>query len=208
MRTPRKHRSGYTRSKSGCLTCRKSHVKCIETHPECPRCVRLDLICQWHTTASPVGNSARTGYVGHSGASPGLTSDRAPGGIFQAPRSDNGINRAEASGHGFGSASDGGSGGRGKGATSSSSSTGGVSLQLQSEEMLTDYNRHGDNSAAVSEESTQHYELQDFSLSFECNAELREYLGDEFEQFFGNGAVLGEHDIGDVAQNWGYNSTV
>ncbi|KAF8539772.1 hypothetical protein BDD12DRAFT_805058 [Trichophaea hybrida] len=207
MRTPRKHRSGYTRSKSGCLTCRKSHVKCIETHPECPRCVRLHLICHWHATETPARNPTRTGDAGNSGALPGLMSVKTMGIINQVPGSDNGIDRAETSGHGFGIASSGSSGGRGEEATSSSSGSGGAPLQLQSEGMLKDYNCHGDNSAATSRESIQHSGSQEFFLSYEYNAERGEFL-DEFEQFFGNGAVVGEHDIGGAAQNWGNNSTV
>ncbi|KAH8672411.1 hypothetical protein BGZ61DRAFT_398449 [Ilyonectria robusta] len=35
------------RSKTGCRTCIKKRVKCDELHPECGRCVRLKLRCEW-----------------------------------------------------------------------------------------------------------------------------------------------------------------
>ena len=40
-------RKGHTKSRKGCLTCKRRRVKCQETLPECGNCQRLGLTCQY-----------------------------------------------------------------------------------------------------------------------------------------------------------------
>lgn len=42
-----KRRHKFTRSKTGCKTCRVKKVKCDERHPVCKRCERHGLECSW-----------------------------------------------------------------------------------------------------------------------------------------------------------------
>ncbi|KAH8110936.1 hypothetical protein DFH11DRAFT_728219 [Phellopilus nigrolimitatus] len=44
---PERRRPKYTRSKTGCLTCRKKKVKCDETKSVCQRCANSQLDCAW-----------------------------------------------------------------------------------------------------------------------------------------------------------------
>ncbi|KAI0123995.1 hypothetical protein BJ170DRAFT_598322 [Xylariales sp. AK1849] len=44
------HRS--TRSKDGCVTCKRRKVKCDEQRPWCSHCERLNLECKWHSQTS------------------------------------------------------------------------------------------------------------------------------------------------------------
>ncbi|KAB5583113.1 hypothetical protein GE09DRAFT_290824 [Coniochaeta sp. 2T2.1] len=40
-------RKGHTKSRNGCLNCKRRKVKCQETLPECGHCVRIGLRCQY-----------------------------------------------------------------------------------------------------------------------------------------------------------------
>ncbi|KAF2171745.1 hypothetical protein M409DRAFT_17980 [Zasmidium cellare ATCC 36951] len=40
-------RKTHTKSRKGCLQCKKRHVKCDETRPRCRACSRLELDCTW-----------------------------------------------------------------------------------------------------------------------------------------------------------------
>lgn len=40
-------RKGHTKSRKGCLNCKRRRVKCSETTPECDHCMRLGLSCEW-----------------------------------------------------------------------------------------------------------------------------------------------------------------
>jgi len=53
-------RQKWTRTKTGCWTCRQAGYKCDEGKPECGRCTRLSITCQgygprivWRDTATP-----------------------------------------------------------------------------------------------------------------------------------------------------------
>ncbi|KAK3998307.1 hypothetical protein QBC44DRAFT_2057 [Cladorrhinum sp. PSN332] len=48
IKAPRRRpipRRGHTKSRRGCLNCKKRKVKCSETRPECEGCVRIGLVC-------------------------------------------------------------------------------------------------------------------------------------------------------------------
>ncbi|KAF2159797.1 hypothetical protein M409DRAFT_29796 [Zasmidium cellare ATCC 36951] len=40
-------RRTHTKSRKGCLQCKKRHVKCNESRPQCGRCERLEIDCTW-----------------------------------------------------------------------------------------------------------------------------------------------------------------
>ncbi|KAI5123697.1 hypothetical protein M0805_001724 [Coniferiporia weirii] len=44
---PQRKRPKYTRSKTGCLTCRGKKIKCDETKPKCQRCAHGQRECTW-----------------------------------------------------------------------------------------------------------------------------------------------------------------
>ncbi|THH19969.1 hypothetical protein EW146_g1299 [Bondarzewia mesenterica] len=44
---PQRRRPKYTRSKTGCMTCRVKKIKCDETKPNCIRCVHGQRECTW-----------------------------------------------------------------------------------------------------------------------------------------------------------------
>jgi len=44
---PQRKRPKYTRSKTGCMTCRVKKVKCDETKPKCMRCTHGQRDCTW-----------------------------------------------------------------------------------------------------------------------------------------------------------------
>ncbi|KAJ3482174.1 hypothetical protein NLI96_g7162 [Meripilus lineatus] len=44
---PQRKRPKYTRSKTGCLTCRGKKIKCDETKPNCMRCTHGQRECTW-----------------------------------------------------------------------------------------------------------------------------------------------------------------
>ncbi|KIK67187.1 hypothetical protein GYMLUDRAFT_856088 [Collybiopsis luxurians FD-317 M1] len=52
--TQQRKRPKYTRSKTGCLTCRVKKIKCDETKPTCMRCTHGQRDCTW-----PEGTPAR-----------------------------------------------------------------------------------------------------------------------------------------------------
>ncbi|TDL26232.1 hypothetical protein BD410DRAFT_573060 [Rickenella mellea] len=44
---PQRKRPKYTRSKTGCLTCRMKKIKCDEAKPSCQRCTHGQRECTW-----------------------------------------------------------------------------------------------------------------------------------------------------------------
>lgn len=40
-------RKGHTKSRRGCLNCKRRKVKCQETQPECENCTRIGLVCAY-----------------------------------------------------------------------------------------------------------------------------------------------------------------
>ncbi|KAI5120076.1 hypothetical protein M0805_002637 [Coniferiporia weirii] len=50
---PERRRPKYTRSKTGCLTCRRKKVKCDETKTTCQRCANSQLECTWPEAPPP-----------------------------------------------------------------------------------------------------------------------------------------------------------
>ncbi|KAF5011074.1 hypothetical protein FDECE_2813 [Fusarium decemcellulare] len=56
----RRRTEGKGRSRNGCQTCISKRVKCDEQHPECGRCIRLKLECEW-AAAKPSLASRRRG---------------------------------------------------------------------------------------------------------------------------------------------------
>jgi hypothetical protein len=40
-------RKGHTKSRKGCLNCKRRKVKCQETRPECGHCKKMGLSCEW-----------------------------------------------------------------------------------------------------------------------------------------------------------------
>ncbi|CAF3529439.1 unnamed protein product, partial [Fusarium graminearum] len=49
----------FALTRLGCLTCLKKKVKCDESRPECARCVRLGLGCEWATQQVPLASRRR-----------------------------------------------------------------------------------------------------------------------------------------------------
>lgn len=45
QKAPRKRRGQELRTRTGCLTCRKSHIKCDEVKQICGRCTKLHRTC-------------------------------------------------------------------------------------------------------------------------------------------------------------------
>lgn len=43
-------RKGHTKSRRGCLQCKRRRVKCPETLPECCNCTRIGLVCEYPST--------------------------------------------------------------------------------------------------------------------------------------------------------------
>ncbi|KAH9858710.1 fungal-specific transcription factor domain-containing protein [Lenzites betulinus] len=80
-------RPKYTRSKTGCLTCRGKKIKCDETKPNCLRCTHGQRECTWpegvptrkkpsnkREPPSPIdGSETRPSTAGSSGVSEGAT---------------------------------------------------------------------------------------------------------------------------------------
>jgi len=80
--TAQRKRPKYTRSKTGCLTCRVKKIKCDETKPSCSRCVHAQRDCTW-----PEGVPAwAMAPVGKDGANPHTESPRFSG--ASAPPAD------------------------------------------------------------------------------------------------------------------------
>lgn len=42
-------RKGHTKSRNGCINCKRRRVKCPETLPECENCRRLGMKCEYST---------------------------------------------------------------------------------------------------------------------------------------------------------------
>ncbi|KAF2627893.1 hypothetical protein BU25DRAFT_46104 [Macroventuria anomochaeta] len=40
-------RKTHSKSRKGCLQCKKRHTKCNEEHPQCANCIRLEITCEW-----------------------------------------------------------------------------------------------------------------------------------------------------------------
>lgn len=56
-------RKGHTKSRAGCLVCKRRKVKCDEVKPECGPCQRLGLNCQFLNRQQLVASSASTSLV-------------------------------------------------------------------------------------------------------------------------------------------------
>ncbi|KAL7419001.1 hypothetical protein Q5752_006685 [Cryptotrichosporon argae] len=57
---PRRRKQRFSRSRTGCLTCRQRRVRCDEAHPVCEKCASLDRVCVWAdgiVAASPAPGS-------------------------------------------------------------------------------------------------------------------------------------------------------
>ncbi|CAH0042305.1 unnamed protein product [Clonostachys rhizophaga] len=54
-------RRGHTKSRRGCLTCKRRRVKCPEDQPACSSCVRLGLICEYPLKNNPSAPLQSTG---------------------------------------------------------------------------------------------------------------------------------------------------
>ncbi|OAA55960.1 Zn(2)-C6 fungal-type DNA-binding domain protein [Niveomyces insectorum RCEF 264] len=50
------HRRGHRKSRNGCLECKRRHMKCDETRPQCANCTTVRRVCQY---ADPQGPSFR-----------------------------------------------------------------------------------------------------------------------------------------------------
>ncbi|KAF4470370.1 hypothetical protein FALBO_2729 [Fusarium albosuccineum] len=55
----RRRTEGKGRSRNGCQTCVRKRVKCDEQHPECGRCIRLRLECEWAVAKPPLASRRR-----------------------------------------------------------------------------------------------------------------------------------------------------
>ncbi|KAH7108437.1 fungal-specific transcription factor domain-containing protein [Auriculariales sp. MPI-PUGE-AT-0066] len=69
-----KKRPKYTRSKTGCLTCRQKKVKCDEQKPGCARCAHSKRDCEWPTEAPSSTTPARRRRVSGSLPTPSASS--------------------------------------------------------------------------------------------------------------------------------------
>ncbi|KAJ7217787.1 hypothetical protein GGX14DRAFT_597966 [Mycena pura] len=87
-------RPKYTRSKTGCLTCRVKKIKCDEAKPNCMRCTHGQRDCTWpegvparkrapSLKGSPDGSTRQS--TSSSTASPGLSSASSPSTRGQSP---------------------------------------------------------------------------------------------------------------------------
>ncbi|RMZ89046.1 hypothetical protein DV736_g3722, partial [Chaetothyriales sp. CBS 134916] len=62
MDQPRsKSRKIHTKSRNGCLECKRRHIRCDETHPKCDRCVFSNRDCEY-ATPPPTGPAPK-GHV-------------------------------------------------------------------------------------------------------------------------------------------------
>ncbi|KAL2852232.1 hypothetical protein BJX68DRAFT_235105, partial [Aspergillus pseudodeflectus] len=57
-----RQRSGRAapRSRGGCVTCKKRHVRCDEGRPRCDHCVRLTLHCEYQQAPARRTTAGRT----------------------------------------------------------------------------------------------------------------------------------------------------
>ncbi|KAF2215115.1 hypothetical protein CERZMDRAFT_35456 [Cercospora zeae-maydis SCOH1-5] len=60
-------RKTHTKSRRGCLACKRRHVKCDETKPRCAPCNRLDLDCTW---PNPGGSASGEGVGQNASPTP------------------------------------------------------------------------------------------------------------------------------------------
>ncbi|RKK24149.1 hypothetical protein BFJ67_g16768 [Fusarium oxysporum f. sp. cepae] len=51
---PPKKRRSNTKSRSGCSTCKRRHIRCDEEHPQCRNCTKHKVKCSYHDTPSQV----------------------------------------------------------------------------------------------------------------------------------------------------------
>ncbi|KAB5566453.1 hypothetical protein GE09DRAFT_1055998 [Coniochaeta sp. 2T2.1] len=72
-------RKGHTKSRNGCLNCKRRKVKCQETLPECGHCVRIGLRCQY-----PPEKPSSTTLIYLSSSSPFSVSTPSPALPLQA----------------------------------------------------------------------------------------------------------------------------
>jgi hypothetical protein len=46
-------RKGHTKSRRGCLNCKRRRIKCSEKHPECHHCLKSGLQCEYPSNIIP-----------------------------------------------------------------------------------------------------------------------------------------------------------
>jgi hypothetical protein len=72
-----KKRPKYTRSKTGCLTCRVKKIKCDETKPNCMRCTHGQRECNW-PEAAPVRKKSKKDSIDENRPSTSSSSSTTP----------------------------------------------------------------------------------------------------------------------------------
>ncbi|SPO05154.1 uncharacterized protein DNG_07840 [Cephalotrichum gorgonifer] len=80
-----------TRSKTGCLTCRRRKVRCDEQRPRCSHCERLNLECRWRPTPSfgPQRKMETNGVAPSPAAGPnGVVYGSSPDNVTDSPGSN------------------------------------------------------------------------------------------------------------------------
>jgi Fungal Zn(2)-Cys(6) binuclear cluster domain len=58
----RRQRSSHTKSRTGCLTCKRRRIKCEESHPSCTQCTKRRLQCEWPEIQIRDGASVENGF--------------------------------------------------------------------------------------------------------------------------------------------------
>ncbi|KAF3810095.1 hypothetical protein GCG54_00002546 [Colletotrichum gloeosporioides] len=75
-------RKGHTKSRNGCIGCKRRRVKCSERRPECEGCLRMGLVCEWawpakrHLEASSGRRRMVTRGAGESSSGDGEDEER------------------------------------------------------------------------------------------------------------------------------------
>lgn len=66
-RQRRMQRQSHTKSRAGCLNCKRRRIKCEENHPSCTQCSKRRLQCEWPEIQARDGRAG--GQVGFSNPS-------------------------------------------------------------------------------------------------------------------------------------------
>ena len=64
-------RKGHTKSRKGCLNCKRRKVKCQETRPECAHCQKMGLSCEWPSEMPASISGDRSAAMAARRAGPG-----------------------------------------------------------------------------------------------------------------------------------------
>ncbi|KAK1836841.1 hypothetical protein QBC39DRAFT_295935 [Podospora conica] len=75
---PRATRASVPKVRSGCITCKKRHVKCDEAKPACKRCLKSLNSCEGYASLSPNRSSWKNNSRAKSPASSQADTDRSP----------------------------------------------------------------------------------------------------------------------------------